>query len=175
MNGLKSALHFYFHVCFFKMRDFISPRIDILKEAQIKPGLRIVDYGCGPGSYTTIVARLVGATGKVYAVDVDPRAIEILNRTINKKQLENVETICSDCRTKIFDSSIDVVLLYDVYHALSDPGEVMGEIYRILKPDAFLSFQDHRMEKDKIEGELTKDNHFQLLKKGKETYVFRKI
>jgi hypothetical protein len=44
----------------FKIRDFFRPRRDIVKEVGIKEGFHVLDYGCGPGSYVTAVAELVG-------------------------------------------------------------------------------------------------------------------
>ncbi len=59
----------------FKIRDIISPPQNILKEANIKSGYSILDYGCGPGAYTIIAAKIVGETGKVYALDIHKLAI----------------------------------------------------------------------------------------------------
>jgi len=175
MNQVESDLHFYFHACFFKLRDLFLPRKHILKEAQIKSGFRVVDYGCGPGSYLVPLAELVGKTGKVYAVDVHPLAIKKINAVISRKKLGNVSAIYSECKTGLPGNSIDVVLLYDVFHALDDSSRVLAELQRILKPGGFLSFQDHRMKDNEIMCELTKGGYFQLLKKNEKTYTFQKI
>jgi ubiquinone/menaquinone biosynthesis C-methylase UbiE len=47
----------------FKIRDFFSPRRDIAKEAGIKEGHYVLDFGCGSGSYVLAVAELVGKSG----------------------------------------------------------------------------------------------------------------
>ncbi len=175
MDRFKSGLHFYFHACFFKLRDLFFSRALILEEVPIKPGFQVVDYGCGPGSYITLLAGMVGETGRVYAVDAHPLAIKKVSGIIAKKNLKNVTALRSDCRTELPDNSIDVVLLYDVFHALDDSDGVLKELYRVLKADGILSFQDHRMKDDEIVYELTKARYFQLLKKGKKTYTFQKI
>jgi len=169
----RSSLHFYFHVYFFKLRDFLFPPSRILEEAEIKPGFYVVDFGCGPGSYAVSLSRLVGKTGKIYAADIHPLAIDKVKNIISAQQLKNAEVICTDCKTGLPDKSIDVALLYDVFHALNDPNAVLRELYRILKPAGNLSFQDHRMTGKAIMDNLMKAN-FQLLKKGKKTYTFRK-
>jgi len=173
MDKPNSNLHFYLHVIFFRVRDFLFPRIHILKEAGIKPGFHVVDYGCGPGSYIVSLLRLVGESGRVYAVDAQPLAIQKIKDIISAKQLKNVEAICSDCKTGLPDNSIDAVLFYDVFHALSDSEAVLGELYRVLRPRGILSFQDHRMRNEAIMDKFIKAK-FQLLRKGEKTYTFQK-
>jgi len=58
----------------YKFRDFFLPRMNTLKEVGIKPGFRVLDYGCGPGSYIIPLAELAGKSGKIYALDIHPIA-----------------------------------------------------------------------------------------------------
>lgn len=158
----------------FKLRDFLFPRQDILKEVGIKPGLHILDYGCGPGGYLMDAVELVGESGTVYVLDIHPLAIQKVQNIVKKKGLTNVETIHSDCKTGLPDNSIDVVLLYDVFHGLSDPQAVLAELHRVLKQDGILSFNDHHMSEDEIIYGLTNDQLFRLSRKGKKTHSFSK-
>ena len=158
----------------FKVRDFLRPRREILKEMEIKPGFHILDYGCGPGSYSVIAAELVGPEGKVYALDIHPLAIQSVQNAASKKNLTNVETICSDCATGLENSSIDVVLLNDILHDLSDPNAVLEELYRVLKPGGILSCNDHHMKEADILTRITGKGLFRLSKKGERTYNFSK-
>ncbi len=158
----------------FKMRDFLLPRKNILKEAEIKPGSHILDYGCGPGSYTIAAAELAGSSGKVYALDIHPLAIRIVRDIASKNKLTNVETILSDCSTGLQDNSVDVVLLYDTFHDLHDPNRVLEELHKVLKPDGLLSFSDHHMNKREIISRVTGSGLFTLSGKGKKTYSFSK-
>ncbi|MFC1958135.1 hypothetical protein ACFLVQ_01020 [Chloroflexota bacterium] len=57
---------------------------------------------------------------------------------------------------------------------MSDPNRVLGELYRILKPNGILSFSDHHMKENEILSEVTSGGLFKLLKKGKRTYSFVK-
>ena len=72
------------------------------------------------------------------------------------------------------DESVDVVLLYDTYHDLDNPYEVLQEINRILKPDGILSFSDHHMKDDEIMEKITQSNLFKILRKIKKTYTLSK-
>jgi ubiquinone/menaquinone biosynthesis C-methylase UbiE len=158
----------------FKVRDFFRPRTDIVKEVGIKRGFRVLDYGCGSGSYITAVAELVGKSGKVYALDIHPLAIEMVKKIVAKKQLTNVETILSERKTGLPDDSMDRVLLYDVFHDLTDPDGALEELHRVLKSDGILSFSDHHLKESEIVLSLTKMELFTLLRKGQKTYSFVK-
>jgi len=159
----------------FKFRDLFLPPEKILKETGIKPGFYVLDYGCGPGSYSITAARMVGEKGKVYAVDINPVAIQQVRSIALKKQLTNIETICSDCTTGLPDKSIDLILLYDTFHEISEPDKLLRELHRVLKSDGILSFSDHHMKKDEIIFKLTNKGLFRFLKKSKRTYSFLKV
>jgi ubiquinone/menaquinone biosynthesis C-methylase UbiE len=158
----------------YKFRDLRLPRKNILKEVGIKLGFHVLDYGCGPGSYIVPLAELVGESGKIYALDIHPLAIQRVKDIASKKQLANVETILSDCQTGLSDNSLDAVLLYDIFHHLSDSDVVLKELHRVLKPDGILSFGDHHMKEDEIISEVTNSGLFRLLRKGQRTYTFLK-
>ncbi|RKY84125.1 SAM-dependent methyltransferase [candidate division KSB1 bacterium] len=159
----------------FKIRDFLFPRMNILKEMDIKQGFYLLDYGCGPGSYVVPASRLVGEKGKVYALDINPLAIREVKKIASKKKLINVETIISDCETGLPDSNIDIILLYDTFHDLSTPENVLRGLYRVLKPEGLLSFSDHHLKEDEILNGITGEGLFKLLKKGKKTFTFNKV
>ena len=174
MKKSKSVLNFKFMGVAFKIRDLLSSRINVLNEVGIKPGNRVLDYGCGPGSYILPLSSLIGETGKILALDIHPLAIKSVEDISRKNGLRNVKTIQSDCQTGLTEQSIDVVLLYDTYHDLNNPDEVLQEINRILKPEGILSFSDHHMTDKAIKEKITKDNLFNLLKKNNKTYTFSK-
>lgn len=157
-----------------RLRDVFSPPEKILQEAGVKPGHHVLDFGCGPGSFSLAAARLVGGTGKVYALDIHPLALKNVQRKSEKKGLRNIEVIPSDCATGLPDQSLDVVLLYDVYHELKAHDAVLAELSRVLKREEILSFSDHHLkEKDILLG-ITKSSHFRLIEKGRKTYTFQK-
>ncbi|MEM2135973.1 MAG: class I SAM-dependent methyltransferase [Candidatus Freyarchaeota archaeon] len=169
-----NKLHFKMMTFSFKLRDFFSPPRNILKEVGIKPGDHVLDYGCGPGSYIIPTAELVGKSGKIYALDVNPLAAQAVRKISSKKGLTNVETITSECKTGLPSESIDVVLLYDTFHALSDPNSVLKELHRVLKPDGILSLSDHHMTEGEIISKITRSGLFKLSKKGGKVYNFQK-
>jgi ubiquinone/menaquinone biosynthesis C-methylase UbiE len=174
MDKAESNLGFRLMALGYKFRDVRSPRISILEEVGIKPGFHVLDYGCGPGSYIVPLAELVGESGKLYALDIHPLAIRKVKDIASKKQLANVETILSDCQTGLPDNTLDAVLLYDIFHHLSDPSGVLKELHRVLKPDGILSFGDHHMKENEIVSQVTNSGLFRLSRKGERTYTFLK-
>ena len=159
----------------FKLRDLFIPPKDLLKEVEIKPGFFVLDYGCGPGSYITPAVELVGKSGKIYGLDIHPSAIQSVQNIIAKKKLTNAKTILSDCKTGLPDNSIDVVLLYDTFHDLNNPNQILEELHRVLKQEGILSFSDHHLKENEIISQVTKGGLFKLSQKEKRTYSFKKL
>lgn len=170
MDKPKPNLHFRVMSFAIKFRNLFMPPPDILKEVEIKPGFHVLDYGCGPGSFVLLAAEAVGKSGKIYALDIHPLAVQRVQSIASNKQLTNVETICSDCKTGLPDSSIDVVLLYDTFHTLGNPNGVLEELHRVLKPNGILSFSDHHMKENEIMSSVVDGGLFKLAGKGKRTY-----
>ncbi len=125
MNKPMPKIAFAMMSAMFKVRDLLFPRREFLEEAGLAYGFRVLDYGCGPGAYTAGVSEMVGEAGKVYALDVHPLAIRSVQKIAEKQRLTNVETIHSDCDTGLPDGSLDVVLLYDIFHMLSEPQAIL--------------------------------------------------
>jgi len=160
---------------FFRFRDFYQPRGKVLAEVKLETGFNILDYGCGPGSYTVAAAKVVGETGMVYALDIHPLAVKQVQKTAARKRLTNIETILSDCATGLPDESIDIVLLYDTFHKLSQPDKVLAELHRVLKPNGTLSFSDHHLKENEVISRITGEGLFKPLPKGKRVYNFARV
>jgi ubiquinone/menaquinone biosynthesis C-methylase UbiE len=170
-----SSIWFRMMAAEFKMRDYLHPRQEIISEVGLKTGFQVLDYGCGPGGYVLPVSEAIGSSGKLYALDTLPIAVEMVKKTVEKKGLKNVETILSDCATGLPNEALDIVLVYDVFHDLSDQIAVLNELYRVLKPNGLLSFADHHMKGNDIISEITSTGLFKLQKKGEYTYSFTKL
>jgi len=174
VGKLQSNLSFRFMSLGFRLRDLRLPRMEILKEAGIKTGFRVLDYGCGAGSYVPAVSELVGPSGKVHALDIHPLAVQSVQRLVSKRGLTNVETILSDCQTGLPNESLDVALLYDIYHDLARPGDVLNELHRVLKPDGILSFNDHHMKDEEVRKEIASGSSFRLVERRRMTFVLKR-
>ena len=128
----------------FHVRDFIYPYIDgRVQRFAIQPGMRVVDYGCGPGRYTTRFAQLVGQQGKVFAVDIHELAVEAVKKKTGKLGLKNVVPIL----VRGYDSTLpdrvaDVVCAIDMFHWIKDTSEFLKELERITKKEGTLIIDD---------------------------------
>ena len=82
----------------------------------------MLDFGCGYGMYTIPVAEIIGKEGIVYALDKDKNALDGLMRRANSAGLKNIikmET-SGELEIEIADNSIDVVLMFDVFHSFAE-------------------------------------------------------
>jgi ubiquinone/menaquinone biosynthesis C-methylase UbiE len=173
-NKSMSSIGFKLMMLMFKVRDLLRPRLDVLKEAEIQRGFSVLDFGCGPGGYIMPLVELVGPPGKIYALDIHPLAIRNVKKIAARNGLQNIETIESDCSTGLPDNSVDTVLLYDVFHDLVNPNDVLQELHRVLKADGALSFSDHHMKDEEVLKRVTSTGIFRFIGKGNKTYNFAK-
>lgn len=175
MEERQSGFGFWLMSLQFKIRDMLRPRKNVLIEVGLKPGMAVLDFGCGPGGYILPTYKAIGADGKIFALDVNPKAIEVVKNLAAKHKMKNIITIISSKPTGLSDGSVDVVLLYDVFHHLSKVNDILKELHRILKPEGILSVSDHHLEDATIVAGITAGNLFRLLKRGKMVHNFNKI
>ncbi len=113
----------------------------IIENLNISTGQTVLDAGCGNGYMAKNFSKLVGNTGKIYALDPDNRLIASLKKEIGKES--NIIAFVGDItkRTELKDSSVDLVYLSTVFHIFSDI-QIAGfenEVNRILKHEAQLA------------------------------------
>lgn len=130
-----------------RVRDAEEGPALMRQELQVKPGMVVCDLGCGNGYHTLPLAEMVGAKGKVLAVDAQPEMIEMLRQNIDAKGLKNIEPILGlFYDPKLPPNSCDVILLVDVYHEFSHPVEMLAAMRAALKPDGRLALVEFRAE-----------------------------
>jgi len=121
-------------------RLHINKVMDILA---IQPGKDVADIGAGSGWFTVRAAKRVTTSGKVYAVDINPEAIEYIENRTHKDQLHNVKTILGKAdNPELPPDSIDSVLLLKTYHEVADPVELLQHLRGSLKPGARVGIID---------------------------------
>jgi precorrin-6B methylase 2 len=123
----------------------------LLRELGLKPGMVVADIGAGTGYYARRMAPLVGSTGQVLAVDVQPEMIEMATAMAKKANITNIKPVlCTVDDVKLPEASVDLAIMVDVYHELEFPFEVMESIVRALKPGGRLVFVEYRAEDPKV-------------------------
>lgn len=107
---------------------------EVVKQMNLKPTDAVADIGAGTGYFTFRISRVV-RDGKVYAVDIQPEMLEIIEKRKKRQQVTNVIGVQgTESDTKLPAEAIDVVLFVDAYHEFSYPREMMQSIVRALKP-----------------------------------------
>ena len=108
-----------------------------------KPGTIAADIGAGDGKYTLAAVERVGASGKVYATEIDRKKLEELQGEVAKRKLENVTVVESkEADTNLASGCCDVIFLRRVYHHLTKPVEFDRNLARSLKPGGRLAIID---------------------------------
>jgi predicted methyltransferase len=122
--------------------DWQRPAV-VMDLLRIGPGSRVADIGAGTGYFTFHLAQRVGATGRVYAVDVDRAALDDIMRQAATRSLTQVATILGgDNDPHLPPASLDVVLVVNTYHELRAYDGMMEGFRRGLKPGGLLAIID---------------------------------
>ena len=122
-----------------------------LAALELKPGMVVADIGAGSGYYTSRMSKLVGATGRVYATDIQPGMIELLNRRVQAEGLGNVTAVLGGVDDpKLPPRSIDLAIMVDVYHELQTPQVFLQKLREVFKPGGRLVLVEFRKEDAKV-------------------------
>jgi len=120
---------------------------DSTREAQfflphLKPGMSLLDCGCGPGTITVGLAKVV-APGHVTGIDIASEQFELGRRLAAAHDLTNVSFEQGDLTELRFDdASFDAVFAHGVLYHLSDPHVALNELRRVLRPGGLLGIRD---------------------------------
>ncbi len=117
----------------------------------LKPGMVVADVGAGSGYFARRLAAAVGSRGRVFAVDVQPEMVRMLEALAKRPGLGNIQPVLSSATdVKLTPASIDLALMVDVYHELEHPYEVLASMVRAVKPGGLVVFVEYRAEDDRV-------------------------
>ena len=118
-----------------------------LDAVEVKKGSTVADVGAGSGYFTVRLAARVGEAGRVFAIDLQPAMLDLLRVRLTERHVTNVTLIQGAVDDpKLPPSSIDLVLLVDVYHEFSAPQLMLQRIREALKPNGRLALLEYRKE-----------------------------
>lgn len=107
----------------------------IIEKLALKPGQVVADVGAGPGVISLPMARTVGPTGKVYAVDIDQAFIDHINMRAKEQKIDNVKAVLGTFTDPALPAAdVDVALFHDVLHHIKDRAEYLKNTAKYLKP-----------------------------------------
>ncbi len=108
---------------------------DVLAALAIGAGSYVADVGAGSGYFTEHLARHVGASGRVFAVDISDRALSQLRGLVEREGLENVEVVRGEVDDpRLPPESLDAVLVVNAYHEMTEYEAMLSGMFRALKP-----------------------------------------
>ena len=115
-------------------REVFVERGRIAAALELEPGMAVADIGAGTGIYMEPFAKEVGATGKVYAVDIAQPFVEHLRELARAGGWPQVEAVlCREDSVALPPNSIDVAFLCDTYHHFEYPRATLASIHRALR------------------------------------------
>lgn len=117
----------------------------------IKQGMVVADIGAGTGYFSLRIAKRVGASGKVYAEDIQPEMLRRLKQNATDQKLSNIQTVLgSEADPKLPLNSLDLIIMVDVYHELSQPQRMLRKMRESLKPSGRIVLLEYRKEDPSI-------------------------
>ncbi len=122
--------------------------LDVLKIAK---GAAVADIGAGSGYITVKLSGRVGPEGRVFATDVQPQMLQILGRRLAATNITNVTLVQGTLDNPGLDpASVDLEMMVDVYHELSQPQAMLRHLRDALKPGGRLVLLEYRKEDPSI-------------------------
>ena len=144
----------------------LKEEISLINSGIIKHGDKILDFACGPGRLSWEMAKIVGNTGMVYALDIHPLAIKNIEDLIEKNQIYNIKTILtSDLKTGLENQTIDIVFIFNAIDMIRDKEKMITELERVLKPGGRLII------KNKMSFFINKNHYKQLFSESSVKFV----
>jgi SAM-dependent methyltransferase len=114
---------------------------------KIQKGSTVADVGAGSGYIALKLARAVGPMGKVYANDIQPGMLDLLQKNATKGRVMNIVPVLGAIDDpKLPDGVVDLAIMVDVYHEFSQPQRMLQHLRNALKPDGRLVLLEYRAE-----------------------------
>ena len=117
----------------------------------VKRGMTICDMGCGNGFYTLPMAKMVGAEGHVYGVDIQPEMLKMLNDRGDREGVRNFTPILGAFHDpRLPKAKVDLILCVDVYHEFSYPEPMLRGMRESLAPGGMVVLVEYRGEDPQV-------------------------
>jgi ubiquinone/menaquinone biosynthesis C-methylase UbiE len=138
--------------------DAVAGAALLLERAGVRPGMRVLDAGCGPGRLTIPAAERVGPAGRVVALDLQPAMLATLARRLAERGIATVTPLQAGPGAGALPAGeFDVALLVTVLGEVPDKLAALREIHGALRPGGVLSIT-----------EVLPDPHYQPIRRVQE-------
>jgi demethylmenaquinone methyltransferase/2-methoxy-6-polyprenyl-1,4-benzoquinol methylase len=129
------------HILDNPVRKWLNEPVKVLKAAGVRPGLKVLEVGCGTGYFTIPAAEMMKDSGVLHAFDIHPLAIEKTMEKIKDHSLQNVELTQTDALdTRLPAKSYDLILLFgEIPSPVLPLKKLLPEMHRLLKPSGSMA------------------------------------
>jgi ubiquinone/menaquinone biosynthesis C-methylase UbiE len=128
------------------IRRWMSESPESLLAPYLRPGMTVLEPGPGMGYFTLPMASVVGPTGRIIAIDIQPKMLASLNRRVRQAGLQNrIETRLAEAGTMGLDDlrgTVDFALAFAVVHEVPSPANFFAQTAATLKPGGLLLFAE---------------------------------
>lgn len=114
----------------------------VMAKLDVVSGMKVADLGAGGGYFTWRLAEAVGKQGKVYAVDIDDVALDIVKAEMSARGISNVVSILAELNDPKLPEAVDLVFCSDTYHHMQDRVDYFRSLQHYLKPAARVAILD---------------------------------
>ena len=114
----------------------------VLRQAGLGPGMRVLDIGCGAGDVSFLAASLVGATGSVLGIDKSPEAVALAHKRAVQAGLSNVQFEVADLADYRLTEPVDAIVGRAILMYLPDPAGVLRRLAKQVRPGGLIVFQE---------------------------------
>jgi ubiquinone/menaquinone biosynthesis C-methylase UbiE len=129
-------------------RKFLSPT-RVIDCFGIREGMKILEVGPGSGFFTFELAKYAGSSGHVYAVDIEPKMITLLEKRIKREKIENISAkAASAYEIPLPNNSVDLVFMGGVLGEIPDKQKALREMQRVLKEEGVLAIMECLIDPD---------------------------
>jgi SAM-dependent methyltransferase len=127
-------------------RLFADVTRHFLVDAGIGPGMRVLDVGCGVGDVSLQVASLVGPSGAVVGIDINPRSVELARARAAEAGCNQMTFLQGNLRELVFDEPFDAAVGRHVLIYQADPAEAVRQVAAHVRPGGVVAFQEYQMQ-----------------------------
>jgi ubiquinone/menaquinone biosynthesis C-methylase UbiE len=128
------------------LRRLTQPPARVIERSGVKPGMTILDLGCGSGAFTLPAAWVVGEGGKVYALDIQSAMLRQLERRLARARNHDIKSVelkqASAYELPLADESLDLVMSVAAFHEIPDKPRALRELKRVLKRGGILALTE---------------------------------
>ena len=114
----------------------------LFEQAGIRPGMRVLDVGCGSGDVAFLAANLTGRSGEIVGADCEGKAVDWANARTHSHEMTNVKFVKGDPAEMEFDRRFDAIVGRLVLMYYPDPIDALRKLTRHVRPEGLIVFQE---------------------------------